>query len=183
MIYYILILTTSHEFLGGDESRRKLVWKSFLTHSKYIYFLRKKRYEQKFLHLGWLEDVNIDWLKNRFAWVVDGVTSPRIELPPYKYHIPLSSFLMHAGGGTLNFCSPSSYALLLSWMMKALSLQPWDVVDINCHILMWWTFKVSQEESMCCIESVELWYCPGVCKARQSVEAQEEETKRSHWAN
>ncbi|KAL3801480.1 hypothetical protein HJC23_000918 [Cyclotella cryptica] len=62
---------------------------------------------------------------------VEGVTSPRVELPPDEYHHSSSSSLTRAVGGALDFRSPDNYAFLPPWMMKALGLRPRDVVDIK----------------------------------------------------
>ena len=62
---------------------------------------------------------------------VDGVTSPRVQLPLDEHHHPSSSNLSKCVGGALDFRSPNNYAFLPIWMFKALGLRPRDVVDIR----------------------------------------------------
>ena len=62
---------------------------------------------------------------------VDGVTSPRVQLPPDEFHHKSSATLSKAVGGALDFRSPNNYAFLPKWMFKSLGLRPRDVVDVR----------------------------------------------------
>ena len=62
---------------------------------------------------------------------VDGVTSPRVVLPPVDGHHASSATLTKAVGGLLDCRSPSNYAFLPRWMFVSLGLRPYDVVDVR----------------------------------------------------
>jgi len=61
---------------------------------------------------------------------VEGVTSPRVQVPLDEFH-PTSKNLSRVVGGALDFRCPENYAFLPHWMMKALGLRPRDVVDVR----------------------------------------------------
>lgn len=58
---------------------------------------------------------------------VDGVTQERVEVPE-----DLAAAALHeVVGGPLDFRAPQNYVFLPWWMMRALGLQPRDVVDVK----------------------------------------------------
>ncbi|KAL3779825.1 hypothetical protein ACHAW5_002010 [Stephanodiscus triporus] len=62
---------------------------------------------------------------------VEGVTSPRVPLPPDEHHHPSSTTLSRAVGGAIDFRSPNNFVFLPRWMFKSLGLRPFDVVDVR----------------------------------------------------
>jgi hypothetical protein len=62
---------------------------------------------------------------------VEGVTAPRVPLPPDEHHHPSSSTLSRAVGGAIDFRSPNNFVFLPKWMFKSLGLRPFDVVDVR----------------------------------------------------
>lgn len=62
---------------------------------------------------------------------LEGITAPRVPLPPDEHHHASSTNLSRAVGGAIDFRCPNNYAFLPVWMFKALGLRPRDVVDIR----------------------------------------------------
>jgi hypothetical protein len=62
---------------------------------------------------------------------VEGVTAPRVPLPPDEHHHPSSTTLSRAVGGAIDFRSPNNFVFLPRWMFKSLGLRPFDVVDVR----------------------------------------------------
>ena len=58
---------------------------------------------------------------------VDGVTKERVEVPDQFAAEALNEVV----GGPLDFRAPANYVFLPWWMMRALGLQPRDVVDVK----------------------------------------------------
>jgi hypothetical protein len=71
----------------------------------------------------------IQLTKAQVPWLVEirrveGVTGDRVHMPE---QVPLEKVV----GGPLDFRAPSNYCFLPWWMMRALGLQPRDVVDVQ----------------------------------------------------
>eukprot|EP00980_Cylindrotheca_fusiformis_P004375 scaffold925_cov129-Cylindrotheca_fusiformis.AAC.28 len=60
---------------------------------------------------------------------VDGVTSARVDVPEEFAAAALNEVV----GGPLDFRAPPNYVFLPWWMMRALGLQPRDIVDVKLH--------------------------------------------------
>lgn len=80
-------------------------------------------------HIFWdtiqLNKAEVPWLF--LVSRVDGVTQDRVEVPEDL----AAAQLQEVVGGALDFRAPSNYCFLPWWMMRALGLQPRDVVDVK----------------------------------------------------
>lgn len=68
---------------------------------------------------------------------VDGITGERFNYQPEADDESISFFRPHVAtlqrvvGGPLDFRAPACYAFVPLWMMRALGLKPWDVVQVE----------------------------------------------------
>jgi hypothetical protein len=80
-------------------------------------------------HIFWdtiqLNKAEVPWLFSVSR--VDGVTGERVEVPEDL----AAAQLQEVVGGPLDFRAPPNYVFLPWWMMRALGLQPRDVVDVK----------------------------------------------------
>lgn len=72
-----------------------------------------------------LNEAEVPWLF--LVSRVDGVTKERVEVSEDLAAAPLQELV----GGPLDFRSPQNYVFLPWWMMRALGLQPRDIVDVK----------------------------------------------------
>ena len=78
----------------------------------------------------WTRIMEVPWLFSVSR--VDGVTGPPVELEDtYNGLVPEKPLREVVGGSIDMFRSPDNYVFLPHWMMRALRLQPRDIVDVK----------------------------------------------------